>query len=268
MIDESTLPHRGEEINGYRASVCTGLKPRLLRFLLHDTNLRTAYVALFIAVPVGLGLIWLGLQFLHSSGFKANIVGVVLCGAGGMTVLIATFVALGMAWMAWKWTRQFRHGLLIPGMVVAGDSLVIVGLADLGKRPENKGREFGLARAELMTLPSHSHAVGTRLPCIANFNEEGQDRFFYLSPCPVSHGTGDLFDLEQCVQKLGEGPFRRLEALIARGLTPEHWNRIVVLDASDEVIETRGYMVAGEMRSADQKRHASPEPEDGDGTNR
>jgi hypothetical protein len=45
MIDENTLPHRGDEINGYRASVSTGLRPRLFRFLLHDTNLRTAYIA-------------------------------------------------------------------------------------------------------------------------------------------------------------------------------------------------------------------------------
>ena len=45
MIDESTLPHRGDEINGYRASVSTALRPRLLRFLLHDKNLRTAYIA-------------------------------------------------------------------------------------------------------------------------------------------------------------------------------------------------------------------------------
>jgi Protein of unknown function (DUF3239) len=265
MIDESTLPHRGEEIDGYRASVSTGLRPRLFRFLLHDTNLRTAYIALFIATPIGLILIWIGSKFFNSHGLKANLVGIGLCGAGGLTVIIAPFVALGTAWMAWKFTRQFRDGLLIPGVVVAADSLVIVGLADLGKLPQNKGREFGLARAEVMTLPSHSHAVGTRVPCIANFNEEGRDRFFYFAPYPVSHGTGDLFDLELCVQKLGEAPFKRLEALIARGLTPEHWNRMVVLDANDEVIDTRNYMVAGEMRAADQKLHASPQLKEANG---
>jgi hypothetical protein len=66
MIDESTLPHRGEEIDGYRASVSTGLRPRLFRFLLHDTNLRTAYIALFIATPIGLILIWIGSKFFRN----------------------------------------------------------------------------------------------------------------------------------------------------------------------------------------------------------
>ena len=83
------------------------------------------------------------------------------------------------------------------------------------------------------------------MPCIANFNEEGRDRFFYFSPYPGSHGTGDPFDLEQCIQRLGEASFRRIEGLIARGLTPEHWNRMVVVNANDEVIETPGYMEAG-----------------------
>ncbi len=86
-----------------------------------------------------------------------------------------------------------------------------------------------------------------------------------FSPYPVSHGTGDAFDLEQCVQRLGEASFRRVEGLIARDLTPEHWNRMVVVDANDEVIETRGYMEAGEMSSADRKQHASPRQEEAKG---
>ena len=125
--------------------------------------------------------------------------------------------------------------------------------------------EFGLARAEVMTLPTHSHAVGTHVPCIAIFNDKGRDRLFHFSPYPVCHGTGDLFDLELCVQKLGEAPFKRLKALIARGPTPEHWNRMVIFDANDEVIETRNYMVAGKMRAADQKPHASPQPQQATG---
>ena len=96
---------------------------------------------------------------------------------------------------------------------------------------------------------------------MANFNEEGRDRFFYFSPYPVSHGTGDHFDLEIACQKLGEASFRRIEGLIARDLTPEHWNRMVVVNANDEVIETRGYMEAGEMSSADRKgRPVTPIP--------
>ncbi|AGA29006.1 hypothetical protein [Singulisphaera acidiphila] len=67
----------------------------------------------------------------------------------------------------------------------------------------------------------------------------------------MSHGTGDGFDLEQCVQRLGEASFRRLEGLIARDLAPGDWNRIVVVDANDEAIETRSIVEAIAMKKAD-----------------
>ena len=208
---------------------------------------------------------WLGTRTFSSHGLKPLLLGVVLCGVGGLAAFLSPIIAAWMSWSAWKWTRTFRHGLLIPGVVVSKDALTtVVGLADLGKSPESKGQEFGLARADLWSLPNHSHEVGTRVPCIANFSEEGRDRFFYFSPYPVSHGTGDPFDLEQCVQRLGEASFRRIEGLIARGLTPEHSNRMVVV-ANDEVIETRGYMEAGQMSSADRKQHASPQQEEAKG---
>jgi hypothetical protein len=55
----------------------------------------------------------------------------------------------------------------------------------------------------------------------------------------------------------GEAPFRRLEGLIARNLVSEHWNRMVVVEASNEVIETRGDMEAGEMSRAARERMAA-----------
>lgn len=262
MIDETALPHRGDEINGYRAAVCSGLKPRLARYLLHDTQMRSAYAFLFIGTPIGLAVAWLGSLMFSGRRAKTLLLGVALCGVGGLTALLSPIIALWMAWSAKTWMRTFCHGLLIPGVVVLKDPLTIVGLADLGKATETKGQEFGLARASLWTLPNYSREVGTRIPCIANFSEEGRDRFFYFSPYPVSHGTGDAFDLEQCMLRLGEAPFRRIEGLIAQGLTPEHWNRMVVVNANDEVIETRGYMEAGEMSSGDRKKHAAPREEE------
>jgi Protein of unknown function (DUF3239) len=250
MVDESTLPHRGDEINGYRASVSTGLKPRFWRFHLHDSSWRTAYLFLFIVTPLGLLPIWLGWTMLGSSGLKTKVLGIALCGVGGLMVLLGPLIALGMAWTAHACARTFRHGLLIPGVVHSSDPLEVVGLADLGKAEDRKGKEFGLARTGLWTLPNYSREVGTRVPCVADFSDEGPDRFYYFKPYPVCHGTGDEFDLEICMQKLGEAPFRRLEALIARGLAPEHWNRMVVVDANDEVIETRNCLEATEMSRA------------------
>lgn len=261
MTDESTLPYCGDEIEGYRASISTGLKPRLWRYLLHDTDLRAAYCFFFGVTPLGLLAIWLGMKLLGTSRAKPMLFGLALCGVGGLMVLLAPLLALGMAWTARKWTRHFCHGLLIPGVVVSKNPLVVAGLADLGKNPEWKGREFGLARHDIWSLPNYSREVGTRVPCIAKFNEVGRDRFYYFSPYPVSHGTGDEFDLEQCVQRLGEAPFRRLEGLIARDLTPEHWNRMIVVDANDEVLETRGYMDAGEMSKADREQETATSSE-------
>ena len=57
-------------------------------------------------------------------------------------------------------------------------------------------------------------------------------------------------------RRSGESPFRRLEGLIARILSPEHWNRLVVVDANNEEIETRGDMEAGEMSRAAREQMA------------
>ncbi len=257
MIDESSLPHRGDEIDGYRASVSSGLSPRFWRYHLHDTHWRSAYVFLFIVTPLGLLPIWLGSKLLGAHRIKTMLLGVALCGVGGLMILLGPILALGMVWMARKWARHFRHGLLIPGVVVSSKPLAVVGLADMGKDPEKKGREFALARADLWSLPGHSREVGTRVPCVADFSNESRGRFLYFSPYPIAHGTGDAFDLEQCMQRIGEAPFRRLEALVARGLAPEHWNRIVVVDAQDEEIETRGYMQVEEICRDEKKQDAS-----------
>jgi hypothetical protein len=45
--------------------------------------------------------------------------------------------------------------------------------------------------------------------------------------------------------------------LIARNLVPEHWNRTVVVDANNEVIETRAYMEAGETSRATRDQMAA-----------
>jgi hypothetical protein len=255
MVDESSLPHCGDEVDGYRASIAPGVNPRFWRYHLHDTGWRSAYIFLFIVTPLGLLPLWLGMWIIGSTRrLRAMLLGIALCGVGGLMVLLGPLIGLGMAWSARNDGRRFKNRLLIPGIVVSKDPLAVVGLADMGKSADRKGREFGLARNDLWTLPNYSREVGTWVPCVANFSEVGRDRFYYFSPYPVSHATGDAFDLEQCVQRLGSAPFRRLEALIARDLTPEHWNRMVVVDANGEVLETRGYMVAGEMKKAEEEQ--------------
>jgi hypothetical protein len=258
MIDENAQPHRGDEIDGYQASISPGLSPRLGRYLLHSSHMRSAYAFLFLVTPIGLGVLWLGWKILSStSNLKAFLLGVGLCGIGGLMTLLGPILGIGIAFMARSAARKFRNSLLIPGLVISKDPLAIVGLADLGKSFDRKGKEFGIARNDLWTVPNYSSEVGTRIPCVADFSEIGPDRFYYYSPTPVSHATGDPFDLEQCMQRLGEAPFQRLERLVARDLAPEHWNRMVVVDANDEVSEVRNYMEAGEMRKAAENPQAA-----------
>ena len=208
---------------------------------------------------------WLGTRMFGSHGLKPVLLGVVLwrgrVGGSPLPDHRSLDVLVGL-----EVDAAFRHGLLIPGVVVSKDSsTTVVGLADLGKSPRARARSSAwpartCGACRITRTRSGPASLASRISM-----RKGRDRFFYFSPYPVSHGTGDPFDLEQCVQRLGEASFRRIEGLIARGLTPEHWNRMVVVDANDEVIETRGYMEAGEMSSADRKQHASPQQEEAKG---
>jgi hypothetical protein len=145
---------------------------------------------------------------------------------------------------------------LIPGVIISSKPLRILGLADLGKNDERKGVEFGLRFFEPWHLPSHSHEVGTRIPCVAHFTDEGIDRYYFFSPYPIAHATGDELDLDQCMARLGEASFRRLEGLVARGSIPDHEQWMTVVSRNDEVIETRGSVPAGEMSRADKEAMA------------
>lgn len=82
------------------------------------------------------------------------------------------------------------------------------------------------------------------------------DRYYFFSPQPIAHATGDEFDLEQCMARLGEASFRRLERLVALGSIPDHDQWMIVVDRNDEVIENRGSVPAGEMSRAAKQAQA------------
>lgn len=82
------------------------------------------------------------------------------------------------------------------------------------------------------------------------------DRYYFFSPQPIAHATGDEFDLEQCTARLGEASFRRLERLVALGSIPDHDQWMIVVDRNDEVIENRGSVPAGEMSRAAKQAQA------------
>ena len=257
---DPTLLHEGEPIDGYQASLPSGVKARFWRYHLHDETWLATCFLLTIVPLIGLTAIWLGSFLFRAARLKAYLLGLVVCGGGGALVLGGLLLGLLGIWGSRYWRKRLPNMLLIPGVIVSEKPLRILGLADLGKSEERKGEEFGLRFLEPWHLPSHPHEVGTRVPCVAQFTDEGRDRYYFFAPQPIAFATGDEFDLADCMARLGEAPFRRLERLIERGTVPDHEQWMLVVDRNDEVVENRGSVPAGEMARADREATAQ-EPE-------
>lgn len=255
MADPNPL-QEGEPIDGYQASLPAGVKARFWRYHLHDETWLFGCGLLLVAPVIGLVAIWLGSFLFATRRIKTLMLGLVICAAGGLVILGGLLLGVLGIWGAFYWKKRFPNMLLIPGVIISSKPLRIVGLADLGKSDERKGMEFGLRFSEPWHLPSHSHEVGTRIPCVANFSDDGIDRYYFFSPHPIAYATGDEFDLEQCMARLGEASFQRLERLVARGTVPDHEQWMLVVDRNDEVIENRGSVPAGEMSRAAKEAQA------------
>lgn len=261
MIENSISPNGGTEVEGYHAALSTGLKPRFWHYHVYDGQWQMAYVMVFIAIPLGILSIWLGTKIMFVHNLHLRMPGLALWLLGGMALLLAPAVAMYEAWLAHAWVKWFRDGLLIPGVVVSRHPLAIVGLADMGKDDESKGKEFAVARAALWSLPGYPHDIGTRVPCIAHFSCECKGRYLYFEPYPVCYGIGDHFDLELCAQRIGEASFQRLDALVARGLVPADCEQMYVIDRNDERIETRAFADASELRESPGRKKVQAEPQ-------
>jgi hypothetical protein len=244
----SDQPYRGEEIDGYRAAVCSGVRPRTFRHLRNDPTegfaLKSVVVlALLAAAAIGGGV------YLFGGGGLASAIGVVLVLLGVLFGLIGVALGAMGVWGARRTAQHFRDGLLVPGVVVSREPLALVALADMGKGVT--GVEYAIARLEPRRLPSHSHEPGTRVPCVARFAEDADaDLWRWFYPHPICWATGDPMDLDQCFARLGEEPFRRLEACVARGPLPSREEEAVILDPSYEFVKVRNIAETASTRGA------------------
>jgi hypothetical protein len=241
-------PHRGEDIDGYRAAVCSGVTPRMLRNLRHDASegmlLKMVVVlALLAAAAIGGGVLLFG------KGGLATVAGVGLVLLGALLGLIGLGLGAIGVWGARRTARHFRDGLLVPGVVVSREPLALVALADMGKAVT--GTEYALARLEPRRMPVHPHEPGTRVPCVARFDEDADADFWrWFRPHPICWGTGDAFQIDQCFARLGEEPFRRLEACVARGPLPSTEEEMVILDRNLDFVKVRGIAETAKARDA------------------
>jgi hypothetical protein len=220
-----------------------GVRPRFWRGLRHDPVQRLGLMAMVALPALGLAMIRAGMALWRSArGVKSQGLAALLCACGALVAVLGPLIGIWAARSAATTAGRFLDGQLIPGVVVSQSPLVVMALADLGI--ERLGEEFALAMLCPRTLPTERHEPGTRLPCLARVAAQGRGKFHWFSPHPICWGTGDPFALNRCLDRLGEAPFRRLEALVRRGPLPQQVDEIVVLDAADKVLDVRHYWQA------------------------
>jgi hypothetical protein len=241
-------PFRGGPIDGYRAAVCSGLTPRTLRHLRNDSSERFALRSVVVLAMLAVAALIGGVNLFMRGGL-AILIGVILTLLGILSGLLGLAMGALGVWGARRTARHFRDGLLVPGVVITREPLALVALADMGKA--ETGVEYALARLEPRRLPVHSHEPGTRVPCVARFAEDaGADAWRWFYPHPICWGTGDPFELDQCFARLGEEPYRRLEALVARGPLPSREEEIVILDRDLTFVKLRNIAETTSTRGA------------------
>ncbi|WZO95743.1 DUF3239 domain-containing protein [Isosphaeraceae bacterium EP7] len=235
------------------ASPSPGVRPRFWRGLRHDPWQRLGVMAVALLPVLGLAMIGAGMLLWQSArGIKAQGFAALLCGCGALVAALGPLVGVVATRTALSTARRFADGQLIPGVVVSTKPLVVMALADLGIG--RQGEEFALGRLRPSTLPSEPHEPGTRIACLARVAAEGHGHYLWFTPHPICWGTGESFELKRCLDRLGEAPFRRLEALLRRGPVPQQDQEIVVLDAADKVLDIRHYWQA--VASAQDEKRA------------
>lgn len=266
MPSDPSLPYRGDNLDGYRAPVSTGITPRALRHIRYTPTQNFGIICFLFLSPLSVGAVYLGSWMLAGESVWSVVLGAasllvgrprvtigaffgLLSIAGGFILgLLGLVMLLAAFYVHRKPQRTFRDGLLIPGIVTSKDPLVLLALADMKK--SEHGQEYAIARLDPKHLPVHPHEPGTRVPCIASFSEELGDRWLWFTPHPVSWGKGDAFDIERCFERLGPEPFRKLEGCIARGPVPTFECEIVMLDRDMNFVEVRNIAELAGIRKA------------------
>jgi hypothetical protein len=134
--------------------------------------------------------------------------------------------------------RLFREGPLSPGVIVSTNPFIVVALTDLnGSFPDVA---YALTQITPRLTGLADTKVGSRLPCFTNTLKEIEaDRFNAVHLHLIPWGTGDPSEIQQCLDKLGEEPFRKLETCIQQGTLPTGDMNRLLLNENLEVVRSQ-----------------------------
>lgn len=236
MATDDEHPYRGEAINGSSASIAPGVSPEFFHTYRHESNLRFVIKSAVVFLVIGGLAIFGGLSLREVGGWAASVGGYAAIIIGGLFVvlgLIIAFIAFGF----WSLLSQaFKNGLLTPGVVVSQEPTALAVLAEMGN---GGGRTYyGVRRLNVPSLPAHGDHLETRVPCSSTFQPgDAEDRWAWFSPTPICHGTARASALKQCFDRLGDEPFRQLNALVRQGHVPPDESQLILLDENFQVLE-------------------------------
>ncbi len=246
-------PYRGEELGGATAEVCAGFDPDPLRFAYYQPAMRILIIFLVVVAALAAGAFGGGYA-LHApgGGWWPGILAAACYMVGAFLVFVGLLALLFLVMGYNSSAKYFKSALLTPAVVVEEKPLVLVALAPLG---DGSGPGYsGLRRVDLYSsgLPVHPHKRGERVPCVSAFERgEGLDRWVCFLPEPISWGTGSRKLIEQCLGRLEDKDFDRLDAFIAQGLTPKD-DELILLDEEGRRLDTLSISAEKEKYRAQQ----------------
>jgi hypothetical protein len=214
------------------AIASSGLHAEVGRYIRHSSATRLAIVT-FITCMILMILALIGGEMLRIKG--SSLLGLAVLGFGAFLGAIGVFMGF-MGVVSLKSELQlFREGPLVPGILVSKKPNVVIGLTYLGD--VLPGVSYAITQISPRLTGLDNPARGTHIPCFSDtLAQIKSDRFNMVNIYLIPWGTSDPAEVQQCLDKLGEEPFRILQALIQRGIVPSGDMNKILLDENLHVI--------------------------------
>lgn len=215
--------------------VSSGLNPRVLRYVRHSSATRLAIGSLVVCSILA-SLAIAGGVALRTGG--SGRLGLLVMAGGCLIGLVGLLMAaLGVVTLQAE-LKLFKDGPLSPGVLVSTGPNVVVGLTDL--RGAFPGVAYTLTRITPRLTGLDRPTPGTRIPCFSDSRQQVKaDRFNMVNIYLIPWGTGEAAEVRQCLETLGEEPFRKLESVLARGIVPTGDMSKILLDENLEVLDSQ-----------------------------
>ena len=210
-LDNYTDESRGI-VNGTVAGRSAQTPLNVWRYVWRNRSVR-------IILIVTLVFLFFGLGWIFEKGYYVT---------GGITTALGVLL-LFLLWKVLGAQRQvFRHGLLVPGIVVGVNPTRVLAGANMstGLGPTR----FAIKVVTGGHLPAEYTAVGSELPCVASFRDgDSMEYWADFYPQPLCAGCGDGTLLENRKARIDSSEFLELKNLALAGKSPAEVNKVVFL---------------------------------------